>query len=88
MSIYVKIGKKILKNPKLATPHVKARDISHLNFKRMKDMGMEKIIFDKDNTLTYNRRTSFIDPKVAAAFPNAVTIFGKPNVIVLSEMTP
>ena len=49
---------------------------------------MEKIIFDKDNTLTYNRRTSFIDPKVANAFSNAVTIFGKPNVIVLSEMTP
>ena len=52
MSIYVKIGKKILKNPNIIRPHVKTKDISELNFKKMKDMGMEKIIFDKENTLT------------------------------------
>ena len=52
MSIYVKIGKKILKNPNIIRPHVKTKDISELNFKKMKDMGMEKIIFDKGNTLT------------------------------------
>ena len=33
-------------------PHVITEDIGYLNFKKMKDMGMEKIIFDKDNTLT------------------------------------
>ena len=33
-------------------PHVNAKDITCLNFKKMKEMGMEKIIFDKDNTLT------------------------------------
>ena len=52
MSIYVKIGKKILKNPNIIRPHVKTKDISELNFKKMKEMGMEKIIFDKDDTLT------------------------------------
>jgi predicted HAD superfamily phosphohydrolase YqeG len=77
-----------MKTPHLITPHVRIDTIATLNYKRMKDMGMEKIIFDKDNTLTYNRRTSFIDPKVADAFSSAVSIFGKPNVIVLSEMTP
>ena len=51
MSIYVKIGKKILKNPNIIRPHVKTKDISELNFKKMKDMGMEKIIFGKDYTL-------------------------------------
>ena len=51
MSIYVKIGKKILKNPNIIRPHVKTKDISELNFKKMKDMGMEKIIFVKDNIL-------------------------------------
>ena len=49
MSIYVKIGKKILKNPNIIRPHVKTKDISELNFKKMKDMGMEKIIFGKNN---------------------------------------
>ena len=52
MSVYVKIGKKILKNPEIIRPHVKAKDISELNFKKMKEMGMEKIIFGKNNTLT------------------------------------
>ena len=51
MSIYVKIGKKILKNPNIIRPHVKTKDISELNFKKMKDMGMEKIIFEKENVL-------------------------------------
>ena len=51
MSIYVKIGKKILKNPNIIRPHVKTKDISELNFKKMKDMGMEKIMFVKDNVL-------------------------------------
>ena len=49
MSIYAKIGKKILKNPELIRPHVKTKDISELNFKKMKEMGMEKIIFGKNN---------------------------------------
>ena len=52
MSIYVKIGKKILKNPNIIRPHVKTKDISELNFKKMKDMGMEKIIFSKNNTIS------------------------------------
>ena len=52
MSIYVKIGKKILKNPNIIRPHVKTKDISELNFKKMKDMGMEKIIFGQNNVVT------------------------------------
>ena len=51
-SIYKKIGDKIAKNPSIIRPHVKATDISQLNFKKMKEMGMEKIIFAKDYTLT------------------------------------
>ena len=51
MSIYVKIGKKILKNPNIIRPHVKTKDISELNFKKMKEMGMEKIIFATHNVL-------------------------------------
>ena len=47
-----KIFGKVLVNPNILRPHVIAEDISYLNFKKMKDMGMEKIIFDKDNTLT------------------------------------
>ena len=50
--IYKKIGDKIAANPDIIRPHVKALDITHLNFKKMKEMGMEKIIFAKDFVLT------------------------------------
>ena len=68
MSIYVKIGKKILKNPNIIRPHVKTKDISELNFKKMKDMGMEKIIFDKGNTLTEMDRPYFMDKNTEKGF--------------------
>ena len=51
MSVYVKLGEKILKNPNIIRPHVKCKDISQLNFKKMKDMGMEKIIFGRNNVI-------------------------------------
>ena len=68
MSIYVKIGKKILKNPNIIRPHVKTKDISELNFKKMKDMGMEKIIFDKAHTLTYQNEYNFINEDIKKSF--------------------
>ena len=71
MSIYVKIGKKILKNPNIIRPHVKTKDISELNFKKMKDMGMEKIIFDKGNTLTYYFQKIYLNENIHKAFLKA-----------------
>ena len=85
MSIYVKIGKKILKNPNIIRPHVKTKDISELNFKKMKDMGMEKIIFSKDNTLTKENSQEFISEDIKEALDKAITWFGKENVWILSS---
>ena len=65
MSIYVKIGKKILKNPNIIRPHVKTKDISELNFKKMKDMGMEKIIFDNNLTLNKLNRIDFLNDEIS-----------------------
>ena len=87
MSIYVKIGKKILKNPNIIRPHVKTKDISELNFKKMKDMGMEKIIFDKGYTLTKPADINFLTKDIENAFTEAVEIFGKENIIILSNAT-
>ena len=39
-------------------------DISYLNYKKMRDMGMNKIIFDKDNTLTSYFSTVFRNIRV------------------------
>ena len=40
---------------------MKAQDITYLNYKRMKDMGMEKIIFSQNNTLTLYDELDFIN---------------------------
>ena len=87
MSIYTKIGEKILANPNIIRPHVKTKDISQLNFKKMKDMGMEKIIFSKDNTLTLPGKSNFIDDKVENSFENALSIFGKNNLFLVTDLT-
>ena len=68
MNIYAKISKKILQNPNLIRPHVKTKDITELNFKKMKEMGMEKIIFSKNNTLTKPNEIKFINKKIKISF--------------------
>ena len=61
--IYKKIGDKIAANPDIIRPHVKALDITHLNFKKMKEMGMERVMINKDNILTKVQGDKFIDEK-------------------------
>ena len=46
---------------KLSRPHVVAEDITQIDYKKMKDMGMEKIIFDKYNTLIRHGEVNFPD---------------------------
>ena len=86
MSIYTKIGEKILANPNIIRPHVKTKDISQLNFKKMKDMGMEKIIFSKDNTLTPTGKNYYISEEVKAMYLEAVKIFDWENTIVIGNL--
>jgi len=73
--------------PEILTPHVKVRDISFLNFEKMKEMGMQKIIFDKDAVLTTPYETNFFEEDVKKAFIKAKGVFGKENILVLSNMT-
>ena len=61
--IYKKIGDKIAANPDIIRPHVKALDITHLNFKKMKEMGMERVMINKDNILTKVQGDKFIDDR-------------------------
>ena len=88
MSIYTKIGEKILANPNIIRPHVKTKDISQLNFKKMKDMGMEKIIFSKDNTLTLTGGNRYIKEDTdRIGFTDALKVFGQENLFVMTDLT-
>ena len=82
--IYKKIGDKIAANPDIIRPHVKALDITHLNFKKMKEMGMEKIIFAKDFTLTKRHDYNFLTTPIRRAFERALYAFGTDNVLINS----
>ena len=42
----------ILREPALALPHQRVRDISELDFAELREAGCHGVIFDKDNTLT------------------------------------
>ena len=53
----------------------------------MKDMGMEKIIFSKDNTLTLPGKSNFIDEQVRNAFHDVTKTFGTKNVLIISNLT-
>ena len=82
----LRILKSVVKNPVIIKPHVIAKDISHLNFKKMKDMGFNKIIFDKDNTLTLDRHAEFFSKKIRYKFQEAKDVFGKENTFIVSNM--
>ena len=46
------------------TPNVMTKNITSLNYKRMKKLGFENIIFDKDNTLTSPGEIKFFNEDI------------------------
>jgi predicted HAD superfamily phosphohydrolase YqeG len=66
--------------PSLFIPQINVRSINDIDFKDMKNNGINCIIFDKDNTLSYTYidelHPSFINKmiEVKGIFPEAVAI--------------
>ena len=52
----------------------------------MKEMGINKVIFDKFNTLVKKGTTLFIDSDIKESYLNAQKIFGKENIFVISNL--
>ena len=85
MSLYKKIGQLLKDKPELVRPHVKAPDISHLNFQKMKDMGMEKIIFVKENVIIPYDIRGYVSYSVERVFQSAFEIFDFDNIGVITK---
>ena len=66
--IFTKLLTEITARKNLIKPHAMATDITRLNFQKMKDMGMNKIILSKENTLTRPYSSEFINDQVKAAY--------------------
>ena len=50
-----------MNNPELFNPAAITKNITQLDFRKMKRIGFEKMVFDLDNTLTAPNETSFFN---------------------------
>jgi len=53
----------------------------------MKDMGMEKIIFSKNYTLTKPGENEFLNEKIEESYQKAIETFKYENTLIMSELT-
>ena len=74
----------ILREPALALPHRHVRDISELDFVKLRAAGCRGVVFDKDNTLTAPYSNE-VYPRLASALQSCVEAFGAERVAVLSN---
>ena len=74
----------ILREPALALPHQRVRDISELDFAELREAGCHGVIFDKDNTLTAPYSDE-VHPRLAGSLRRCVETFGAERVAVLSN---
>ena len=60
--------RKAFKDPELLNPNVIVNDITDLNFFKMKEIGIQKLIFDKNNTLVEPYYEQIFDAKIKAHY--------------------
>ncbi|GAK63548.1 HAD phosphatase [Moesziomyces antarcticus] len=74
----------VLVRPSLVVPHVQVPDIGHLDWSALHANGVRFVVFDKDNCLTAPHSDT-IQPSIAAAWDDCQRVFGRENVLVVSN---
>ena len=76
----------LLRNRSYFVPHVQTRSVVDINWKKLNDVGIKYLIFDKDNTLTapYKRDYYSIDIKNAIV-EDCAAEFTEANMAILSN---
>ena len=64
-------------HPERFNPAVITKNISQLDYRKMQRLGFQKLIFDKDNTLTAPNENRFFNENIERAFKKAVRRFGE-----------
>ena len=59
-------------------------DINEVDFQDLKKRGVEGVVFDKDNTLTYPKQNS-IALQVQVGLKNCIDVFGKHKIVIFSN---
>nr|CAG8481812.1 14594_t:CDS:2 [Entrophospora candida] len=74
----------IIKNPRLIVPHLIVKDIRELNYEKLKKSGINKLIFDKDNTLTIPYE-NLLYPPFKKSWDECKNTFGVENILIISN---
>lgn len=56
---YSDILKNIIGNIQIINPNLYIKNVENINYDKLKEMGIQYIVFDKDNTLTKHLETKF-----------------------------
>ena len=56
-----------------------------MDFDKIKESGIRRILFSKDNTLTKIDENKFLSPKIEAPFEKACHVFGQENVSTMGS---
>jgi len=56
-----------------------------IDFKKLKELGIRHIVFDKDNTLTFVHERQYMTRGLGEMVVEVVELFGKGNVAILSN---
>ncbi len=81
----IKVFFNAMRNINNLNPHFVGERASNINYQYLYDIGIRKIIFDKDHTLTPLNSYRYIDPSTEEAVKKAKQIFGNENLTVLTN---
>lgn len=70
--------------PGIVVPDVVVRDIRGLDWRSLYEAGVRAVVLDKDNCLTLPHQLAVV-PAARTALDDAYDVFGKPNVLVVSN---
>lgn len=59
--------------------------MSHLDYPKLKKIGVRGVVFDKDNTITAPYRLGVFSPRIAASLQLCRDLFGGQNVLIFSN---
>lgn len=80
-----KIAYNCLKSPNLLNPNLIVKDVTKINFENMKKMGINYLVFDKDNTITITNKFSPFNEEVKNSINEALNIFKRNKIGILSN---
>ncbi len=81
----LKIAYNCIKSPSLLNPNLIVKDVTKINFENLKKMGINYLVFDKDNTITITNKFTIFNGGVKDSINDALNIFTRDKIGILSN---